>query len=111
MYKASAMSEAIMSKFLNNLSSIREKKPNAPQQQVGRCYYRVRSWRSRGRGICRANYRSHPEKMVTLTPDQEHTSIELMMMYSARQKGKFESNSFSQTNRWKNKKYNERYES
>lgn len=34
MYKASAMSEAIMSNVLNNLSSIRKQKPYTPQWQV-----------------------------------------------------------------------------
>ncbi|HBI7869127.1 TPA: hypothetical protein K8223_004704, partial [Escherichia coli] len=74
MYKASAMSEAIMSNVFEQLVQYQRKETEraTAASSVGVII---------GSGVgavgatasAVANYRSHPEKMVTLTPDQEHT--------------------------------------
>lgn len=74
MYKASAMSEAIMSNVFEQLVQYQRKETEraTAASSIGVII---------GSGVgavgasasAVANYRSHPKKMVTLTPDQEHT--------------------------------------
>ncbi|HDV3874507.1 TPA: hypothetical protein RH268_004776, partial [Escherichia coli] len=74
MYKASAMSEAIMSNVFEQLVQYQRKETEraTAASSVGVIIGSGVGAAGAAASVV-ANYRSHPEKMVTLTPDQEHT--------------------------------------
>ncbi|EFO2789626.1 hypothetical protein CEA57_24540, partial [Escherichia coli] len=74
MYKASAMSEAIMSNVFEQLVQYQRKETEraTAASSVGVIAGSVVGAVGASASAV-ANYRSHPKKMVTLTPDQEHT--------------------------------------